>query len=99
MVQKVLYGMLILVPITLALYLMDIGGHSLIFVLSALSLIPLAGVLGTATEETAIYTGPKACSTPRSAIWPSSSSRLRPSVRGSKASCAPASRDRSLAIS
>lgn len=59
MVQKVLYGMLVLVPLTLALHFLDIGGHSLIFVLSALSLIPLAGVLGTATEETALYTGPK----------------------------------------
>lgn len=59
MVKKIMYGMLVLVPITIALELMDIGGHSLIFVLSALSLIPLAGVLGTATEETAIYTGPK----------------------------------------
>ncbi len=59
MVQKVLYGMLILVPITIALHFLDIGGHSLIFILSALSLIPLAGVLGTATEQTAVYTGPK----------------------------------------
>ncbi len=59
MVQKVLYGMLVLVPITIALHLLDIGGHTVIFVLSALSLIPLAGVLGTATEETAVYTGPK----------------------------------------
>lgn len=59
MVQKVLYGMLVLVPITLVLHFLDIGGHSLIFVLSALSLVPLAGVLGTATEETASYTGPK----------------------------------------
>lgn len=59
MVQKVLYGMLVLVPITLALEFLGKGGHSLIFVLSALSLIPLAGVLGTATEATAIYTGPK----------------------------------------
>lgn len=59
MVQKALYAMLVLVPITIALNFLDIGGHSLIFILSALSLIPLAGVLGTATEETAIYTGPK----------------------------------------
>lgn len=59
MVQKVLYGMLILVPVTIALHFLDIGGPSLIFVLSALSLIPLAGVLGTATENTAVYTGPK----------------------------------------
>ncbi len=59
MVQKVLYGMLVLVPITILLDYFGKGGHSLIFVLSALSLVPLAGVLGTATEETAIYTGPK----------------------------------------
>ena len=59
MVQKVLYGMLVLVPITILLNYFGKGGHSLIFVLSALSLIPLAGVLGSATEETAIYTGPK----------------------------------------
>ena len=59
MVQKVLYGMLVLVPITIVLHLLDIGGHSLIFVLSALSLVPLSGVLGTATEQTAVYTGPK----------------------------------------
>lgn len=59
MVQKVLYGMLVLVPITILLNYLDKGGHSLIFILSALSLVPLAGVLGTATEETAVYTGPK----------------------------------------
>lgn len=59
MVQKILYGMLALVPITIALHFLGIGGHSLIFVLSALSLIPLAGILGTATEQTALYTGPK----------------------------------------
>jgi Ca2+:H+ antiporter len=51
--------MLVLVPITILLDYFGKGGHSLIFVLSALSLVPLAGVLGSATEETAIYTGPK----------------------------------------
>ncbi len=60
MVQKTLYAMLLLVPITLVLHFLDIGGHSLIFVFSALSLVPLAGVLGDATEQTAIYTGPRA---------------------------------------
>ncbi len=60
MVQKILYGMLVLVPVTFTLHFLEIGGHTLIFVLSALSLVPLAGVLGTATEETAIYTGPRA---------------------------------------
>ena len=43
MVQKVLYGMLVLVPITIALHFLDIGGHSLIFILSALSLDPARG--------------------------------------------------------
>jgi Ca2+:H+ antiporter len=56
---KFLYLLLVLVPITLALELADLGGHSVIFVASALSLVPLAAVLGRATEETAIYTGPK----------------------------------------
>ncbi len=37
----------------------DVGGHAAVFVVSSLSLIPLAGVLGRATEEAAIYTGPK----------------------------------------
>jgi len=60
MVQRILYGMLALVPITLAVRFVSADSHTLIFVLSALSLVPLAGVLGTATEETAIYTGPRA---------------------------------------
>lgn len=59
MVQRILYAMLLLVPVTLGLHFLDFGSDSLIFVLSALSLVPLAGVLGTATEETALYTGPK----------------------------------------
>ena len=59
MILRILYGLLILVPITLVLEFGHIGGHSLIFVMSALALIPLAAVLGRATEEAAIYTGPK----------------------------------------
>ena len=57
--MKVLYGLLILVPVVLAMELLDIGGHSTMFVLSALALIPLAAVLGNATEEVAVFTGPK----------------------------------------
>jgi Ca2+:H+ antiporter len=57
--MKILYGLLILVPVVLAMELLDIGGHSTMFILSALALIPLAAVLGNATEEVAVFTGPK----------------------------------------
>ena len=59
MLMRVLYGLLLLVPVTLILEFADIGGHSTIFVSSSLALVPLAAVLGRATEEVAIYTGPK----------------------------------------
>jgi Ca2+:H+ antiporter len=57
--MKVLYGLLILVPVALVLEFGGIGGHTAVFSTSALALIPLAGVLGRATEEAAIYTGPR----------------------------------------
>ena len=57
--MKVLYPFLILVPIAAVMEFGGIGGHSAVFVVSALSLVPLSGVLGRATEEAAIYTGPK----------------------------------------
>jgi len=57
--MKVLYALLILVPIAIAMELLDIGGHSTLFILSALALIPLAAVLGDATEDVAEFTGPK----------------------------------------
>ena len=57
--MKILYAFLVLVPITLVLEFADIGGHTAVFVTSALALVPLAGVLGRATEQAAIYTGPK----------------------------------------
>ncbi len=59
MIMKIVYGLLILVPVTLVMEYANIGGHAAVFVVSALALIPLAAVLGKATEETAIYTGPK----------------------------------------
>ena len=55
--MKILYGLLILAPITLILDLTGTGGHSLLFVMAALSLVPLAAVLGNATETVAGYTG------------------------------------------
>lgn len=57
--MKYILGSLVLIPMTLLLDVADIGGHSLIFVLSVLSLIPLAALLGRATEVVAVYTGPR----------------------------------------
>lgn len=57
--MKYLYVLLVLAPIVLLLDLTGTGGHPLIFVLSSLAMIPLAAVLGRATEEVAVYTGPK----------------------------------------
>jgi Ca2+:H+ antiporter len=56
---KYLLPMLLLVPIALYLELTHSGGPTAVFLTSALALIPLAGILGRATEEAAIYTGPK----------------------------------------
>jgi Ca2+:H+ antiporter len=49
----------VLVPIALILDLTGTGGHTVVFVTSALAMIPLAALLGQATEEVAGYTGPK----------------------------------------
>jgi Ca2+:H+ antiporter len=57
--MKFILPMLVLVPIAFILEYMHIGGPTAVFLASALSLIPLAGLLGRATEEAAIYTGPK----------------------------------------
>jgi Ca2+:H+ antiporter len=57
--MKFLYALLLLVPVALILEYGDIGGHSAVFVVSAGAMIPLAAILGRATEEVAIYTGPK----------------------------------------
>ena len=57
--MKYLYILLVLVPVVLVMEFMGIGGHTTIFVLSALALVPLAAILGSATETVAEYTGPK----------------------------------------
>ena len=57
--MKVIYGLLILVPIVIVLDVADIGSHSVIFTTSALAMIPLAALLGQATEQVAFYTGEK----------------------------------------
>lgn len=50
--------LLVFVPISIIGHLMEFS-DSFIFVFSALSIIPLAGYLGEATEELAVFTGPK----------------------------------------
>ncbi len=58
MVKKILYGMLILGVV--AFILDQIGANPLlIFVFAALGLIPLADLIGEATEELALYVGPR----------------------------------------
>lgn len=57
--MKFLLPMLALVPIALFLEFTHTGGPTMVFLASALALIPLAGFLGRATEEAAVYTGPK----------------------------------------
>ncbi len=59
MLLRIMYGLLVLAPIALFFDLAGVGGHSLVFVTSALAMVPLAAVLGRATEEVAVYTGPK----------------------------------------
>lgn len=57
--MKFILPMLLLVPVALVLEFTHTGGPTAVFLASALSLIPLAGLLGRATEDAAIYTGPK----------------------------------------
>jgi Ca2+:H+ antiporter len=57
-VRKILAGSLALTPITLAAhYLLDISDTAL-FVLAAIALMPLAWLIGEATEHVAEHTGP-----------------------------------------
>ena len=57
--MKFLLPVLLLVPIAFFLEYSHNGGPTAVFVASALALIPLAGLLGRATEEAAVYTGPE----------------------------------------
>jgi Ca2+:H+ antiporter len=57
--MKFVLPMLALVPVALVLEYAHVGGPTAVFIASALSLVPLAGLLGRATEEAAIYTGPR----------------------------------------
>ena len=58
MARKILWGSLALAPITLAAdYALGLGDTTL-FVLAALALVPLAWLIGEATEQAAHHTGP-----------------------------------------
>ena len=58
MVRRILFAGLALGPVVVALnYLTDLGDTAL-FVLSAIALIPLAWLIGEATEHAAVHTGP-----------------------------------------
>ncbi len=57
-VKPKLEWLLVFVPIALVLELMH-GSHTLIFFTSALAILPLAGLIGHATEDLAIRIGPQ----------------------------------------
>lgn len=59
MFQKILMGMLIFVPITLIAEFILHADPLLIFIFSAIAIIPLADFIGKATEELAIHIGPR----------------------------------------
>src|ERR1700722_13655953 len=52
------YLLLLFVPVSMACYLAGNRHSVLIFILSALAIIPLAGVIGRATEAVAAHVGP-----------------------------------------
>ncbi len=56
-VEKVIYAMLIFVPIAFIIGFTGIGGGTFEFLISALAIIPMAKLLGTATEELALRLG------------------------------------------
>lgn len=59
MLQRILYGMLIFVPIALIADFILHVDPVIVFILAAAGIIPLAKLIGDATEELAIHTGPK----------------------------------------
>src|SRR3954464_4703773 len=55
---KLLYWLLLLVPVTLGVHFGMPSAHSLVFALSAISMIPLAHLLSEATENLSARAGP-----------------------------------------
>ncbi len=61
--RRTLFGsklnvLLLLIPIALALEIMHVGGDVAVFVTAALAIVPLAGMIGHATEELSVRAGP-----------------------------------------
>jgi Ca2+:H+ antiporter len=57
--MKYLYALLALIPVALVLDFVVHASPTLIFLTSGLALVPLAALLGQATEQLALYTGPR----------------------------------------
>jgi Ca2+:H+ antiporter len=57
-VTKLLWASLVLAPLTVAIDKLTNAGDTTLFILAALSLIPLAWLIGEATEHAAEHTGP-----------------------------------------
>jgi Ca2+:H+ antiporter len=57
-VRKVLWGSLLLAPVTILVDRVTSAGDVVLFVLAASALIPLAWLIGESTEEAAEHTGP-----------------------------------------
>ncbi|HZT84849.1 MAG TPA: calcium/proton exchanger [Gaiellaceae bacterium] len=58
MVRKALWGSLLLAPVTILVDRLTAAGDVTLFVLAAASLVPLAWLIGEATEHAAEHTGP-----------------------------------------
>src|SRR5215471_12898713 len=58
MARKVLWGSLVLAPVTVAVDKLTEAGDVTLFVLAAIALIPLAWLIGESTEHAAEHTGP-----------------------------------------
>ena len=56
--MKILKFMLLFVPISFIGNFLNFS-PTIMFILAALSIIPLAGIMGEGTEEISFYTGPK----------------------------------------
>lgn len=56
--MKILKYMLVFVPISFIANFLNVSG-TIMFILSCLSIIPLAGLMGEGTEEISFYSGPK----------------------------------------
>jgi len=57
--MKYLYGLLVFIPVTLAARFILHFSDGIVFALCCLGIVPLAIVLGDATEQISMYTGPK----------------------------------------